>query len=154
MTQDNNVKRKVKFVAKKCIIRIRFFEKTEIGRKFFDRSMPESSLIDLFRPVAIQPTAPRKQETSDRTERAISFSDEYTGNLGSEAESAPRSLDNHFIPAKAGVHSVPDQQWTPAPPLSRRTSSARVTSHASFIPLDGPQDRDHSEWHSVITLND
>ncbi|SPE26371.1 hypothetical protein SBA2_30036 [Acidobacteriia bacterium SbA2] len=94
MTQDNNVKRKVKFVAKKCIIRIRFSEKTEIGRKFFDRSMPESSLIDLFRPVATQPTAPREQETSDRAERAISLSDEYTGNLGSGQHSSLRDLES------------------------------------------------------------
>jgi hypothetical protein len=24
------------------------------------------------------------------------------------------ALENHVIPAKAGIHCVPDQQWTPA----------------------------------------
>jgi hypothetical protein len=25
-----------------------------------------------------------------------------------------RTLENHVIPAKAGIHCVPDEQWTPA----------------------------------------
>jgi hypothetical protein len=50
----------------------------------------------------------------------------------------PRSaLENRVIPAKAGIHCVSDQQWTPA--------LAGVTSQAILIPLGGPQAHDHSE---------
>jgi len=50
----------------------------------------------------------------------------------------PRCVfENHVIPAKAGIHCVPDQQWTPA--------FAGVTLQAILIPLCGPQAHDHSE---------
>jgi hypothetical protein len=48
-----------------------------------------------------------------------------------------RSLEDHVIPAKAGIHCSPGQQWTPA--------FAGVTTHVIFIPLGGSKTRDHSE---------
>ena len=47
------------------------------------------------------------------------------------------TLGNHVIPAKAGIHRVSDQQWTPA--------FAGVTTHVIFIPLGGSKTHDHSE---------
>jgi hypothetical protein len=53
----------------------------------------------------------------------------------SERDSSLRSLENHVIPAKAGIHCVPDQQWTSA--------FAEVTRYVIFIPLGGLQVYDH-----------
>jgi hypothetical protein len=47
------------------------------------------------------------------------------------------SLENDVIPAKAGIHSVPDQQWPPA--------FAGVTAPVIFIPLGGSKTHDHLE---------
>ena len=55
----------------------------------------------------------------------------------SARDSLLRSLKDHVIPAKAGIHCVPYQQWTPA--------FAGVTTYVIFIPLGGPQANDPSE---------
>jgi hypothetical protein len=49
---------------------------------------------------------------------------------------APLSRKN-VIPARAGIHSVPGQQWPPA--------FAGVTTPVIFIPLGGSKTYDHSE---------
>ncbi|SPE24572.1 hypothetical protein SBA2_20041 [Acidobacteriia bacterium SbA2] len=51
--------------------------------------------------------------------------------------SSLRTLDTHVIPAKAGIHCVPDQQWPPA--------FAGVTTHLVFVSLGASVTDDHSE---------
>ncbi|SPE29518.1 hypothetical protein SBA2_450134 [Acidobacteriia bacterium SbA2] len=48
-----------------------------------------------------------------------------------------RSFENRVIPAKAGIHCVPDQQYIPA--------FAGVTRYVILIPSDRSKTHDHSD---------
>ena len=54
-----------------------------------------------------------------------------------ERNSSLRSLENHVIPAKAGIHRLPNQRWAPA--------FGGATTVVIFIPLGGSQAHAHSE---------